>query len=135
MRLFDKNKKIRYNIYIKKKGDTKKMKTNLYEEIVAAMHEGNSKEDILSLVNNAEAQVKEENDANKVALDEARARYIKAVYDFYNAIGVKTTMEGAEAQAKLIEKMSTLTNLVSNRINKTYKDNDMNIILDFVKNL
>ena len=111
------------------------MKTNLYEEIVAAMHEGNSKEDILSLVNNAEAQVKEENNANKVSKDEARANYIKAVYDFYNAIGVETTMEGAEAQAKLIEKMSTLTNLVSNRINKTYKDDDMNIILDFVKNL
>ena len=34
------------------------MKTNLYEEIVAAKHEGNSKEDILSLVNNPEAQVK-----------------------------------------------------------------------------
>ena len=111
------------------------MKTSLYEEIVAAMHEGNSKEDILSLVNNAEAQVKKENDANKVTKDEARARYVKAVYDFYNAIGVETTMEGAEAQTKLIEKMSTLTNLVSNRINKTYKDDDMNIILDFVKNL
>ena len=111
------------------------MKTNLYEEIVAAMHEGKSKEDILSLVNNAEAQVKKENDANKVTKDEARARYVKAVYDFYNAIGVETTMEGAEAQTKLIEKMSTLTNLVSNRINKTYKDDDMNIILDFVKNL
>ena len=42
------------------------MKTSLYEEIVAAMHEGNSKEDILSLVNDAEAQVKEENDAVQV---------------------------------------------------------------------
>ena len=111
------------------------MKTNLYEEIVAAMHEGNSKEDILSLVNNAEAQVKEENDANKVTKDEARARYIKAVYDFYNAIGIETTMEGAEAKDKHIEKKSTLTNLVSKRIKKTYKDDDMNIILDFVKNL
>ena len=111
------------------------MKTNLYEEIVAAMHEGNSKEDILSLVNNAEAQVKEENDANKVSKEEARANYIKAVYDFYNAIGVETTMEGAEAQAKLIEKMSTLTNLFPTRTYKTPKDEDINIILDFVKNL
>ena len=113
------------------------MKTNLYEEIVAAMHEGNSKEDILSLVNNAEAQVKEENNANKVSKDEARANYIKAVYDFYNAIGVETTMEGAEAQAKLIEKMSTLTNLFPTRthIHKTPKDEDINTILDFVKNL
>lgn len=111
------------------------MKTNLYEEIVAAMHEGNSKEDILSLVNNAEAQVKEENDANKVTKDEARARYVKAVYDFYNAIGVETTMEGAEAQAKLIEKMATLTNLFPTRANNTHKDDDMNTILDFVKNL
>ena len=111
------------------------MKTSLYEEIVAAMHEGNSKEDILSLVNKAEAQVKEENNANKVSKDEARARYIKAVYDFYNAIGVETTMEGAEAQAKLIEKMSTLTNLFPNHTHKTYKDDDMSTILNFVKNL
>ena len=111
------------------------MKTSLYEEIVAAMHEGNSKEDILSLVNNAEAQVKEENDANKVALDEARANYIKAVYDFYNAIGVKMTMKEAEAQAKAIEKVATFSNLVSTRIHKTPKDDDMNTILDFVKNL
>lgn len=111
------------------------MKTNLYEEIVAAMHEGNSKEDILSLVDNAEAQVKKENDANKVTKDEARARYIKAVYDFYNAIGVETTMEGAEAQAKLIEKMATLTNLFPTRANKTHKDDDMSVILDFVKKL
>ncbi len=116
------------------------MKTSLYEEIVAAMHEGNSKEDILSLVNDAEAQVKEENDANKVALNEARANYIKAVYDFYNAIGVKTTMEGAEAQAKLIEKMGTLSNLFkpnskSKVETKSNLDNDINIILDFIKNL
>ncbi len=111
------------------------MKTNLYEEIVAAMHEGNSKEDILSLVNNAEAQVKKENDANKVTKDEARARYIKAVYDFYNALGVETTMEGAEAQAKLIEKMTTFTNLFPTRTYKTHKDDDMNTILDFVKNM
>ena len=129
-------------MYIKKKGDTKKMKTSLYEEIVAAMHEGNSKEDILSLVNDAEAQVKEENDANEVALDEARANYIKAVYDFYNAIGVKTTMEGAEAQAKLIEKMGTLSNLFKPNSNSKVEtksnldnDNDINIILDFIKNL
>ena len=114
------------------------MKTSLYEEIVAAMHEGNSKEDILSLVNNAEAQVKEENDANKVTKDEARARYIKAVYDFYNAIGVKTTMEGAEAQAKLIEKMSTFSNLFKSKVetkSNLDNDNDINIILDFIKNL
>ena len=111
------------------------MKTNLYEEIVAAMHEGNSKEDILSLVNNAEAQVKKENDANKVTKDEARARYIKAVYDFYNALGVETTMEGAEAQAKLIEKMTTFTNLFPTHTYKTHKDDDMSTILDFIKNL
>ena len=111
------------------------MKTNLYEAIVAAMHEGNSKEDILSLVNNAEAQVKEENDANKVEKDEARARYIKSVYDFYNALGIETTMEGAEAQAKLIEKMATLTNLFPTRTYKRSKDDDMNTILNFVKNL
>lgn len=112
------------------------MKTNLYEEIVAAMHEGKSKEDILSLVNNAEAQVKEENNATKVALDEARANYIKAVYDFYNAIGVKTTMEGAEAQAKLIEKASTLSNLFKSKAETELDDDeDINIILDFIKNL
>ena len=111
------------------------MKTNLYEEIVAAMHAGNSKEDILSLVNNAEAQVKEEDNATKVALDEKRANYIKAVYDFYNALGIETTMEGAEAQAKLIEKMTTFTNLFPTRTYKRSKDDDMNTILDFVKNL
>ena len=133
------------------------MKTSLYEEIVAAMHEGNSKEDILSLVNEAEAQVKEENNATKVALDDARANYIKAVYDFYNAIGVETTMEGAEAQAKLIEKMSDLSNLFKTAASKSEEtindlsnifksvsksepkvnsiDEDTNIILDFLKNL
>ena len=129
------------------------MKTSLYEEIVAAMHEGNSKEDILSLVNEAEAQVKEENNATKVALDDARANYIKAVYDFYNAIGVETTMEGAEAQAKLIEKMSDLSNLFKSAASKSEEtindlsnifksepkvnsiDEDTNIILDFLKNL
>ena len=133
------------------------MKTSLYEEIVAAMHEGNSKEDILSLVNEAEAQVKEENNANKVSLDEARANYIKAVYDFYNAIGVETTMEGAEAQAKLIEKMSDLSNLFKSAASKSEEtmndlsnifksisksepkvnsvDEDTNVILDFLKNL
>ena len=112
------------------------MKTNLYEEIVAAMHEGKSKEDILSLVNNAAAQVKEENDATKVALDEARANYIKAVYDFYNAIGVETTMKGAEAQADLVEKMSSISNLFkSNPKSETNNDNDINTILDFIKNL
>ena len=112
------------------------MKTNLYEEIVAAMHEGKSKEDILSLVNNAEAQVKEENSATKVALDEARTNYIKAVYDFYNAIGVKTTMEGAEAQAKLIEKASTLSNLFKSKAEtKSDSDDDINTILDFIKYL
>ena len=111
------------------------MKTSLYEEIVAAMHEGNSKEDILSLVNEAETQVKEENNATKISLDEARTNYIKAVYDFYNAIGVETTMEGAEAQAKLIEKMSSLSNLFPTHTYKTPKDEDINTILDFVKNL
>ena len=129
------------------------MKTNLYEEIVAAMHEGKSKEDILSLVNNAEAQVKEENNATKVALNDARANYIKAVYDFYNAIGVETTMEGAEAQAKLIEKMSDLSNLFKSAASKSEETmNDLsnifksepkvnsideytNVILDFLKNL
>ena len=111
------------------------MKTNLYEEIVAAMHEGNSKEDILSLVNEAETQVKEENNATKVALDEARANYIKAVYDFYNAIGVKTTMKEAAAQANAIEKVSTFSNLISTHTYKTPKDEDINTILDFVKNL
>ena len=130
------------------------MKTSLYEEIVAAMHEGNSKEDILSLVNEAEAQVKEKNNANKVALDEARKNYIKAVYDFYNAIGVETTMEGAEAQAKLIEKMSDLSNLFKSAASKSEEtindffksvsksepkvnsiDEDTNVILDFLKNL
>ena len=111
------------------------MKTSLYEEIVAAMHEGNSKEDILSLVNEAETQVKEENNTTKVALDDARANYIKAVYDFYNAIGVETTMEGAEAQAKLIEKMSSLANLFPTHTYKTPKDDDIDTILNFVKNL
>lgn len=133
------------------------MKTSLYEEIVAAMHEGNSKEDILSLVNEAEAQVKEENKATKVALDDARTNYIKAVYDFYNAIGVETTMEGAEAQAKLIEKMSDLSNLFKsatskseetmNNLSNIFKsvsksepkvnsiDEDKNVILDFLKNM
>lgn len=111
------------------------MKTSLYEEIVAAMHEGNSKEDILSLVNEAETQVKEENNATKVALDDARENYIKAVYDFYNALGVETTMEGAKAQAKLIEKMSSLANLFPTHTYKTPKDDDINTILDFVKNL
>ena len=133
------------------------MKTSLYEEIVAAMHEGNSKEDILSLVNEAETQVKEENKATKVALDDARANYIKAVYDFYNAIGVETTMEGAEAQAKLIEKMSDLSNLFKSAASKSEEtindlsnifksvsksepkvnsiDEDTNVILDFLKNL
>ena len=129
------------------------MKTSLYEEIVAAMHEGNSKEDILSLVNEAEAQIKEENNATKVALDDARANYIKAVYDFYNAIGVETTMEGAEAQAKLIEKMSDLSNLFKSAASKSEEtmndlsnifksepkvnsiDEDINTILNFIKNL
>lgn len=112
------------------------MKTSLYEEIVAAMHEGNSKEDILSLINEAEAQVKEENNATKTALDDVRANYIKAVYDFYNAIGVETTMEGAEAQAKLIEKMSDLSNLFkSNSKSETESDNDISTILDFIKSL
>lgn len=133
------------------------MKTSLYEEIVAAIHEGNSKEDILSLVNEAETQVKEENNATKVALDDARANYIKAVYDFYNAIGVETTMEGAEAQAKLIEKMSDLSNLFKSATSKSEEtmndlsnifksvsksepkvnsiDKDINVILDFLKNM
>ena len=115
------------------------MKTSLYEEIVAAMHEGNSKEDILSLVNEAEAQVKEKNDANKIALDEARKNYIKAVYDFYNAIGVETTMKGAEAQAKLIEKMGDLSNIFKSVSKSEPKvnsiDEDTNVILDFLKNL
>lgn len=133
------------------------MKTSLYEEIMAAMHEGNSKEDILSLVNEAEAQVKEENKATKVALDDARKNYIKAVYDFYNAIGVETTMEGAEAQAKLIEKMSDLSNLFKSATSKSEEtmndlsnifksvsksepkvnsiDEDTNVILDFLKNM
>lgn len=133
------------------------MKTSLYEEIVAAMHEGNSKEDILSLVNEAETQVKEENNATKVALDDARANYIKAVYNFYNAIGVETTMEGAEAQAKLIEKMSDLSNLFKSATSKSEEtmndlsnifksvsksepkvnsiDKDTNVILDFLKNM
>ena len=111
------------------------MKTSLYEEIVAAMHEGNSKEDILSLVNEAETQVKEENNATKVALNDARKNYIKAVYDFYNALGVETTMEGAKAQAKLVEKMSSLANLFPTHTYKTPKDDDINTILDFVKNL
>ena len=112
------------------------MKTSLYEEIVAAMHEGNSKEDILSLVNEAETQVKEENNANKVSKDEARANYIKAVYDFYNALGVETTMEGAKAQAKLIEKMSSLANLFKSKAETELNDDDdINTILDFIKNL
>ena len=133
------------------------MKTSLYEEIVAAMHEGNSKEDILSLINEAEAQVKEENNATKIALNDARANYIKAVYDFYNAIGVETTMEGAEAQAKLIEKISDLSNLYKSATSKSEEtmndlsnifksvsksepkvnsiDEDTNVILDFLKNM
>lgn len=116
------------------------MKTSLYEEIMAAMHEGNSKEDILSLVNEAEAQIKEEDNATKVSLDEARANYIKAVYDFYNAIGVETTMEGAEAQAKLVETMSNFSNVFKSAASKSEPkinsaDKDMSTIFDFLKNM
>ena len=111
------------------------MKTSLYEEIVAAIREGNTIGEVTSLVHEAAAQVKKENDTNKIALDEARANYIKAVYDFYNAIGVKTTMKEAAAQANAIEKVSTFSNLISTHTYKTPKDEDINTILDFVKNL
>lgn len=103
---------------------------------MAAIREGNSTEDILSLVNDAAASVQEEKDATKVSLDEARANYIKAVYDFYNAIGVETTMEGAEAQADLIEKMGNFSNLFKSANPKSEtKDEDINTILDFLKKI
>lgn len=133
------------------------MKTSLYEEIVAAMREGNTIGEVTSLVHEAAAQVKKEQNANKISLDEARENYIKAVYDFYNAIGVETTMEGAEAQAKLIEKMSDLSNLFKSATSKSEEtmndlsnifksvsksepkvnsiDEDTNVILDFLKNM
>lgn len=133
------------------------MKTSLYEEIVAAIREGNTIGEVTSLIHEAAAQVKEEQNANKISLEEARANYIKAVYDFYNAIGVETTIEGAEAQAKLIEKMSDLSSLFKSATSKSEKtmndlsnifksvsksepkvnsiDKDTNVILDFLKNM
>lgn len=116
------------------------MKISLYEEIVAAIREGNTIGEVTSLVHEAAAQVKKEQNANKISLDEARANYIKAVYDFYNAIGVETTMEGAEAQAKLIEKMSDLSNFFNSNFKPETKsdnnnDEDTNVILDFLKNM
>lgn len=112
------------------------MADTLKNTIYTLMKEGlYTEEEIHSMINDAAAAVKEEDNAIKVSLDEARASYIKAVYDFYNAIGVKTTMEGAEAQAKFIEKMSSLSNLFSNHTCKTSEDNDISTILNFIKNL
>lgn len=111
------------------------MKTSLYEEILAAIREGNTIGEVTSLVHEAAAQVKEEKDAFKISLDEARANYIKAVYDFYNAIGVETTMEGATAQADLVEKMSDLSNLFKSASKSEPADKDMNTISDFLKHI
>lgn len=114
------------------------MKNNLYEEIMAAMHEGNSKEDILSLVNAAETQVKEENNATKVALDDARVNYIEATYNYYKALGVPVEKKELEEVAKLTESLAKLKDTFTDIIKQESEedtDNDYSTILKFIKNI
>ena len=127
------------------------MKTSLYEEIVAAMHEGNSKEDIIALVNEAAVQVKEENEANKVALDESRANFIDAAYDFYKILGLADSKAEVVQAVNLVEELmskdspfmtvlNTLANPKSKDVEKKkpetkVKDIDLTSILDFIQKL
>lgn len=114
------------------------MKNNLYEEIMAAMQEGNSKEDILSIVNDAEAAVKEENDANNNILTEARANYIEATYNYYKALNIPVDKKELEEVAKLTESLAKLKDTFTNIIKQESEedtDNDYSTILKFIKNI
>lgn len=81
------------------------MKSKLYEEIMAAMREGTNTEDIMSLLKNAETQIKKEEEA-KISLNELRAAYVEAAYNYYKALGLVSTKEEVENGAKVIEKMT-----------------------------
>lgn len=114
------------------------MKNNLYEEIMAAMQEGNSKEDILSIVNDAEAALKEENDANNNILTEARANYVEATYNYYKALGISVEKKELEEVAKLTESLAKLKDTFTNIIKQESEedtDNDYSTILKFIKNI
>lgn len=95
------------------------MKTSLYEEIAAA-------------------QVKEENNATKVALDEARAAYIEATYNYYKALNVPVDKKELEEVAKLTEKLAKIKDTFVDIIKQESEEdtnNDYNTILNFIKNL
>ena len=114
------------------------MKNNLYEEIMAAMQEGNSKEDILSIVNDAEAALKEENDVNNKTLTEARAAYIEATYNYYKALGISVEKKELEEVAKLTESLAKLKDTFTDIIKQESEedtDNDYRTILKFIKNI
>lgn len=100
------------------------MKTSLYEEIVAAIREGNSKEDITSLINEAAAQVKEENNATKISLTEARANYNQAALAYYQALGVEVTEEEVKRITNATEKALYIALLLGKKYEEDNDDED-----------
>lgn len=127
------------------------MKTSLYEEIVAAMREGNSKKDIIALINEAEDQIKEEQEANKAVLDESRANFIDAAYDFYKLLGLTDSKAEVVQAVNLVEELMskdspfmTLLNTFASPKSEDVeekkpetktKDLDLVSILDFIQKL
>lgn len=86
----------------------------------------------------AAAAVKEENTATKTALNEARAAYIEATYDYYKALGISVEKEELEETINLIEGLTKIKDTFINIIKQEPKEetnNDYTTILNFIKNI
>lgn len=115
------------------------MADNLKDTIYNLIKEGSyTKEEIHSIIDEAEAAVKEENDATNKVLIEARANYVEATYNYYKALGIPVDKKELEEVAKLTERLVKLKDTFTDIIKQESEedtDNDYSTILRFIKNI
>ena len=115
------------------------MADTLKNTIYNLIKEGSyTEEEIHSIINDAAAAVKEENDANNNILTEARANYIEATYNYYKALGIPVEKKELEEVAKLTESLAKLKDTFTDIIKQESEedtDNDYSTILKFIKNI
>lgn len=115
------------------------MADTLKNTIYNLIKEGSyTEEEIHSIIEDAAAAVKEENDATNNTLTEARAAYIEATYNYYKTLGVPVEREELKELANLTEGLVKIKDTVSNLVKQEPEeitDNDYSTILNFIKNI
>lgn len=114
---------------------TNTLKNTIYNLIKEGSY---TEEEIHSIINDAAAAVKEENNATNDTLNEVRAAYIDATYNYYKTLGVPVEKDELEELADLTEELvkikDTFTNIIKQE-SEEITDNDYSTILNFIKNI